>query len=108
MRNAALMIWCPGPGSNWTRAEACGGSGETGDEQYTLVPWRDAAWRPGMYLGFGSYLNTTDGGVYSVRNELLSSGDYGRTWTRVAPRQAFIPFGTGTPITPSIIFWFCR
>lgn len=84
-----------GDGANWSHAEMCA-HGEAGDEQYTLVPWRDPSWRPGMWLALGSFLNTTDaGGTYHVRSELLSSGDYGKSWTRLAPRTAFIPFGTG-------------
>jgi hypothetical protein len=83
-----------GEGANWSKAEMCA-HGEVGDEQYTLVPWRDPSWRPGMWLALGSYLNTTNGGTYHVRSELLSSGDHGKTWQRVAPRTPFIPFGAG-------------
>lgn len=86
-----------GEGSNWSRAEQCV-HGEAGDESYNLVPWRDPSWRAGMYLGVASFLNTSGKGnvdhdQYKVRNELLSSGDYGATWIRLAPKQEFIPWG---------------
>ena len=82
-----------GAGANWSRAETCL-HGSAGDECYTLVPFRDTHWRPGLYLGFASFLNTTVGGTFHVRNELVSSGDFGASWTRLAPQQAFIPFGS--------------
>lgn len=92
-----------GAGANWSRAEMCA-HGEAGDEQYTLLPWRDPSWRPGMWLAMGSFLNTTvDGGTYHVRSELLSSGDHGKSWTRLALRTAFIPFGV---LTHAIRCWW--
>lgn len=58
-------------------------------EMYSLVPWRSDKWKPGLYLGVGSFYATTDpeGHVYC---ELCRSVDYGRTWDRVAPHQVGI------------------
>ena len=52
-----------------------------------------------MYLAMASFLNTSGKGdvdheQYKVRNELLSSGDFGQSWQRLAPMQAFIPWGS--------------
>jgi len=75
----------------WTLAEEVL-HGEHGYEMYSLVPWRSPKWKPGLYLGMGSFYATEDpeGHVYC---ELCRSTDYGVTWTRVAPHQSFIPLG---------------
>eukprot|EP01052_Picozoa_sp_SAG31_P042922 SAG31_NODE_6979_length_1828_cov_1.880278_1_plen_77_part_10 len=36
-----------GTGANWSFAKDCS-HGVAGDEQYTLNPWRDPSWRPGL------------------------------------------------------------
>jgi hypothetical protein len=74
-------------GNNWSKAEEVL-HGEHGYEMYSLVPWHSAKWTPGVYLAIGSYYacggSTVPGVVTgSVYCELLSSSDYGSTWTRV-------------------------
>ena len=67
-------------------------SGESGYEIYELRPWRLEAWRPGLYYGVGMYYADAEpsGKVYC---ELLTSPNWGRNWTRLAPHREFIPHG---------------
>ena len=75
----------------WPRATECA-HGDSGYELYALEPWRHDAWAAGVYLAVGMFY---DDGETSERVfcELLSSSDYGHTWTRLAPRVPFIPLG---------------
>lgn len=62
-------------GGPWTKAtEAL--HGEHGYEMYSLVPYRSPTWRAGLYLGIGSFFETTNPEGY-VRCELCRSTDYG-------------------------------
>lgn len=62
-------------GGPWTKAtEAL--HGEHGYEMYSLVPYRAPTWRAGLYLGIGSFFETTNTEGY-VRCELCRSTDYG-------------------------------
>ena len=80
-------------GRNWQPAVEVA-HGEHGYELYSIAPWRSPAWRPGLLLAVGSYFASADaarqGQVYC---ELMSSGDHGASWTRLAPHQPFIPLG---------------
>ena len=81
-----------GSGANWSYAKDCS-HGVAGDEQYTLNPWRDPSWRPGLWLGLASFYHTATG---SVQSELLVSSDHAASWARVAPAGTpFIPHGSG-------------
>ena len=53
-------------------------------ELYALEPWRHDAWAAGVYLAVGMYYADAEKAEH-VYCELLSSSDYGRTWTRLAP-----------------------
>ena len=66
--------------------------GEHGYEMYSLVPFRAANWTAGLYLGIGSFYETTNPEGY-VRCELCRSTDFGKTWQRLAPHRNFIPPG---------------
>ena len=48
----------------------------------------------GLYLGVGSFFETTNSEGY-VKCELCRSTDYGKTWERLAPHKEFIPLGAG-------------
>ena len=77
-----------GPDAHWSVAEDVS-HGTAGYEQYTLNPWRDSSWRPGLWLGLASFYHTATG---SVQCELLVSSTHGASWQRVAP--------SGTPFVP--------
>ena len=66
--------------------------GENGYEIYSMVPFRGPDWTPGLYVGLGSFFETTNPEGY-VKCELCRSTDYGKTWERLAPHQQFIPLG---------------
>ena len=68
-------------GASWSVAEQCS-HGVAGEEQYTLNPWRDPSWRPGLWLGLASFLHTATG---NVTNQLLVSSDHGANWSHVMP-----------------------
>jgi hypothetical protein len=68
-------------GANWSVAEQCS-HGVAGEEQYTLNPWRDPSWRPGLWLGLASFLHIATG---NVTNQLLVSSDHGANWSHVMP-----------------------
>ena len=67
-------------------------SGESGYEIYELRPWRLDSWRPGLYFGLGMYYADAEPSG-KVNCELLTSHNWGRNWTRLAPRQQFIAHG---------------
>ena len=59
---------------------------------YSLVPFTAPTWTPGLYIGIGSFFETTNPEGYVVC-ELCRSTDYGSTWERLAPHKPIIPPG---------------
>ena len=79
-----------GANANWSVAKDVS-HGAAGYEQYTLNPWRDPSWRPGLWLGLASFYHTATG---FVQCELLLSSDHGGSWKRLAPSgTAFVRHG---------------
>ena len=77
--------------NDWTNATECAhGEGGESYEMYSLTPFRSEAWRTGLYFAVGSFYaeSAAEGQVYC---ELMTSGDYGASWQRLAPHKDFIP-----------------
>ena len=89
-RSARSVSKSWGPGAKWSVATDVS-HGTAGYEQYTLNPWRDPAWRPGLWFGLASFYHTATG---VVQCELLVSSDHGASWKRLAPpATSFVPRG---------------
>ena len=87
-RSARAVSKTWGDNAAWSVAQECS-HGVSGEEQYTLNPWRDSSWRPGLWLGLASFYHLSTGSVQSM---LMVSSDHGVSWSRVSSTP-FIPHG---------------
>jgi hypothetical protein len=75
----------------WSNATECahGEGSKIWYEMYSLTPFRSPEWAAGLYFAVGSFYadGTPEGRVYC---ELMTSADFGASWTRLAPHKEFI------------------
>ena len=78
----------------WSNATECA-HGTYTDEMYSLAPFRSPEWVAGLYFAVGSFYADTvpcgrSGPCGLVYCELMTSVNFGASWTRLAPHKEFI------------------